>query len=530
MFWINILLWAVVVISMSISSRKPSFSYGYQSTSFDDYMDADNYEYALYFLMNSISMERYGIDDMLHRFKNDCSTSVHLSDRIFGRLAYRIALFSKNHKGWHNSLFNVSVCLGYCCYDTVKTLFTVCCFITVLWHAHYSHLLDYMDSSDKLFYYAIPLSIFGLVALIASVYWECRKHGDFSREKSEIIQRRDYLIDKLVVEPEIVISRMPSGIGQQFQGEWGLYSCSMLSASLVNISMIYPETREYNLERIDSLIKIVNTPCLRKYDTVRWNEDAISSLSSNKSHVSYISHLAWMIGGYKSVGGGNQYDELYDNLCEAMNRRILQSPSFNLETYPGEPIYIPDMLVAIVALNQYSKLNGGKYSSTVQEWVNRARNEWCDDKTGLLSSYLDLNGNKISYAPIKGSYSSLNCSYLTLVDETFAKEQYSLLKKYFWKKGLLSGMKEYYDSTPFFAFDIDAGPIIFGLSPSGTAFSVGATTYFEDSEVRKEILRTAEKAGHTISRNNKKHYALANLALVGEAIMLAMRTNVNTNK
>lgn len=364
----------------------------------------------------------------------------------------------------------------------------------------------------------------------ASVYWECRKHGDFSREKSEIIQRRDYLIDKLVVEPEIVISRMPSGIGQQFQGEWGLYSCSMLSASLVNISMIYPETREYNLERIDSLIKIVNTPCLRKYDTVRWNEDAISSLSSNKSHVSYISHLAWMIGGYKSVGGGNQYDELYDNLCEAMNRRILQSPSLNLETYPGEPIYIPDMLVAIVALKQYSKLNGGKYSSTVQEWVNRARNEWCDDKTGLLSSYLDLNGNKISYAPIKGSYSSLNCSYLTLVDETFAKEQYSLLKKYFWKKGLLSGMKEYYDSTPFFAFDIDAGPIIFGLSPSGTAFSVGATTYFEDSEVRKEILRTAEKAGHTISRNNKKHYALANLALVGEAIMLAMRTNVNTNK
>lgn len=47
---------------------------------------------------------------------------------------------------------------------------------------------------------------------------------------------------------------------------------------------------------------------------------------------------------------------------------------------------------------------------------------------------------------------------------------------------------------------------------------------FEDSEVRNEVLRTAEKAGHTI-RNNKKHYAL-----VGEAVMLAMRTNVNMNK
>lgn len=52
----------------------------------------------------------------------------------------------------------------------------------------------------------------------------------------------------------------------------------------------------------------------------------------------------------------------------------------------------------------------------------------------------------------------------------------------------------------------------------------------EDSEVRNEVLRTAEKAGHTIYRNNKKHYALANFALVGEGVMLAMRTNVNMNK
>lgn len=43
--------------------------------------------------------------------------------------------------------------------------------------------------------------------------------------------------------------------------------------------------------------------------------------------------------------------------------------------------------------------------------------------------------------------------------------------------------------------------------------------------MRSQILRTAEKAGHTILWNGKKHYALANVALVGEAIMLAMRTN-----
>ena len=68
--------------------------------------------------------------------------------------------------------------------------------------------------------------------------------------------------------------------------------------------------------------------------------------------------------------------------------------------------------------------------------------------------------------------------------------------------------------------DIDAGPILFELSPSGTAFMTGAATYFNDSSVRKDILRTAEFAGHSVRHNGKRHYLLANVALVGESIML----------
>lgn len=209
-----------------------------------------------------------------------------------------------------------------------------------------------------------------------------------------------------------------------------------------------------------------------------------------------------------------------------MNGRILHSPDLNLQTYPDEPIYIPDMLVAIVGLKQYSALNKGKYSSTVDAWVDHARKKWCDPETGMLVSFLDVDGHQFSDAPIKGSYAALNCSYLTLIDRKFAQEQYLLLKKLFWKEGMLSGMKEYNDASPIFNLDVDAGPVIMGLSPSGTAFSTGAATFFEDDKVRTRILRTAEIAGYTITRGNKKHYALANLALVGEAVMLAMRTNV----
>ena len=288
---------------------------------------------------------------------------------------------------------------------------------------------------------------------------------------------------------------------------------------------LYPETKAENIQHIDSLINIVMSPELRHYDTMRWYEDPLESLDGDESHISYLSHLAWMICGYKQIGGDSKYDKLLLSLCSTMNRRLLNRSSLNLPTYPGESIYIPDMLVAIVALNQYADMNNGKYRSTVKKWIKRAQKEWIDDKTGLLVSFLQENGNQYEEVPVKGSYSALNCYYLTFIDETFAKQQYETLKSLFWKDGAISGLKEYYDRTCYLGLDIDAGPILFELSPSGTAFMTGAATWFNDSKTRNDILTTAEIAGHTVRLNGKRHYLLANVALVGEAIMLAMRTH-----
>ena len=379
--------------------------------------------------------------------------------------------------------------------------------------------------NGKVIRYAIVI-VFIFVLKILSVIWMCQEHKSLDSEKNDIIERRNYLVDKLVTSPEKVLDEMPASIGVQFQGEWALYSCSMLSAALVNISNLYPETKEENISYIDSLISIVLSPEIRYYDKMRWGENPLESLDEDNSHVSYLSHLAWMICGYREIGGNHKYDELLADLCETMNRRILKSNSLNLPTYPGESIYVPDMLVAIVALNQYADTHKGKYRSTVTKWIEKAQKDWLDEETGLLASFIDEDGTLYEDAPIKGSYSALNCYYLTLVDDGFANAQYQQLKALFWKEGAISGLKEYWDKTCFIGFDIDAGPIIFGLGPSGTAFMAGSSTYFGDDNVRKEILTTAEIAGQTIKIGEKRHYLLANIALVGESIMLAMRTNI----
>lgn len=365
--------------------------------------------------------------------------------------------------------------------------------------------------------------IFLVLIKVLWVTWGCWDNGSLDQEKAEILQRRNYLVEKIVVEPRQLLHEMPDGIGLQFQGEWALYSCSMLTTALANISGLYHETKQEAVEKIDSLIQIVKSPELRLYDKIRWEEDPLESLDGDKSHVSYLSHLAWIIGNYRRIGGDDKYNKLHDSLCVTMNRRIVSSELFNLHTYPNEPVYVPDMLVAIVALSEYAKLNNGKYSDTVVKWIEWARTEWIDDKTGLLVSFLDENG-KVD-APVKGSYSALNCYYLTLVDMDFAKDQYEKLKSHFSQSFPASGIKEYHDHSCWLGMDIDAGLIILNLSPSGTAFSIGSATFFEDSDFRNDLLRTAEIAGHTIKWNDNCHYFLADIVLVGEAITLAMRTN-----
>lgn len=369
----------------------------------------------------------------------------------------------------------------------------------------------------------MALTLLFILLKASSVAWmraEARED-----ERADILERRDYLLGKLITSPERVIEQMPSMVGAQFQGEWALYSCSMLTAALANISTTYPETREENMRSMEQLIEIVLSPELRRYDAMRWGDDPLETLDGNKSHVSYLSHLAWMICGYKRAGGDSRYDELLASLCATMNRRILRCEAMNLPTYPGELIYMPDMLVAIVALKQYADLSGGTYRSTVQRWINRAKWEWIDAKTGVLVSFLEESGGQVEGLPVKGSYSALNCYYLTLVDKDFARKQYEKVKTLFWKGGAVPGLKEYHDRTCLIGMDIDAGPILLELSPSGTAFFAGPASCFADENVEDAILKTAETAGHTIVMGHKRHYLLANLALVGESIMLAMRTH-----
>ena len=371
-----------------------------------------------------------------------------------------------------------------------------------------------------------------LLVIIGKMVWVAvmtRHLGSFESERTDILKRRSYLLEKVVTDPQGLVDAMPPVFGEHYQGEWAIYSTSMLSAALVNTAILYPETREEAVEKIDSLIRITMSPELRRYDATSWGEDPLETLGGNRSHISYISLLAWMVSGYKTIGGGGKYDALFDALCGSMARRIMDSPDINLQTFPGTYIYVPDMLVAIVALANYARLNGGKYQEVVDTWLVNMKANHMDPDTGLIKSFVPDGETWVGDQPVLGSYSALSVYYLTFIDEDFAREQYALLKKTFLKRHPFTGFREHVKGTKGPLYLMDSGPVVFGLSPTGTAFGIGAATYFRDLDLRKRFLRTGETAGFSVSSKRSRHYLLGGYVLVGEAITLAMRTAVPWN-
>lgn len=345
--------------------------------------------------------------------------------------------------------------------------------------------------------------------------------NSIEKEREDILFRANWLCDKILVSPKDLLNSYPPILGPKYGPEWSIYSCVMLISALSNIIRIWPEYKSKCLYRIERLVELLQSEELKRYDAKEWGEDPIESLDGNKSHVTYLSILAWALSLYRLSGGSDKYDSLYCRCCEAMNRRMLRHKDLNLLSFPNKPIFLPDMLVAIVALKNYSKIFDNRYEDIVHRYISNCKTLWQNKRTGLIVAM--LYGKRKT--GVRGCYTALNNYWLTLIDDQFAYDQFRRMKKYLYKKDNITGIKEFTYKEPELSFDPNAGPIYKGFSPSGTAYAIGSATYFNDWEFRNEMLASANKAGGIVEGQRSRHYKLAEFALVGEAVVLAMRTN-----
>lgn len=350
-----------------------------------------------------------------------------------------------------------------------------------------------------------------------------RMAAAWDEEKQEILSRSNWIYEQLDTSPEQFLKKYPTFIGSMYAGQWAIYTCSMYVAALSDIARIYPEQKETSLTRMVRAIEMALSPALRRFDSDDWKEDPLDGVAGNKGHLTYLTTIGWMIGEYRLSGGNNDYDDIYHKVCDGINQRMLKSKDMNVVSFRNNIVFISDMVLACLVLQQHDKLFGIQYKETVSKWMQKAKEELIHKPTGLL-----VAEKKNRWSPrVRGSYTALTNYFLTRMDDKdFAKDQYERMKKVFLRDKPHTGIKEYQRQSEGFKFDPNAGPMLYGLSTSGTAIAIGTATYFEDWEFRNGMLQTAEMA-QTTKSGNTCHYRLAEIAPVGEAFVLAMRTNVN---
>jgi hypothetical protein len=175
----------------------------------------------------------------------------------------------------------------------------------------------------------------------------------------------------------------------------------------------------------------------------------------------------------------------------------------------------------IASLANAKRAIGFDSEAAITKWLQYTRANLLDQKTELIVSWVGAYGEPVGSA--RGSYVAWTSFYLPFALPEFAREQYGLLKRHMLQKLPFgaAGLREFPHGERGVG-DIDSGPVLFGLSTSGTGFAVGGARHNGDAETLDGLLRTAEIAGSSYHWNGKRAYLLA--PLIGEAIMLAMKT------
>jgi hypothetical protein len=358
--------------------------------------------------------------------------------------------------------------------------------------------------------------LYFIFIVIIKVIW-IKSFND--KSEKDILDRRNYLLYYLD-NGGFKVTNMPSFIGEQFKGEWALVTSSMTVSALTNIAFEFPETKEQSRRAIDKIIQLTISE-QSEFDNKRWNEHPLYSLEYGNGHIGYLGHLNFMLGAYHLIGGGSDYAELHREITNSLIHNLNEAPFPYLETYPGE-IYTADNMVVYASIRLYDKIYKTDHEKLIKKWKEYTVTHLLDNHTGLIVTAIDSMGNGNNRS--RGSWAGWNSFYIPFIDTVFARDQYEKIKKNF-VINLPFGMKgcrEYRDGVSSIG-DIDSGPVIFGVSTSGTGFIIAGAKNSKDTVTYNGLLLTAEVFGSSVSWNKRRHYIFS--PVVGEAIVLAMKTS-----
>lgn len=305
-----------------------------------------------------------------------------------------------------------------------------------------------------------------------------------------------------------------------FDGEWALVTNQMTVLGLGQVLRDRPELRDSLLPPMRVAARAMLTDEALAFGAARWGERGLHSLDSEAGHA-YLGYAALALGMLRQVD--NEMDPgllaTHDQLISALARRLDAAPFGMIETYPGVT-FPADVASVVGAIGLYDRVTGADHQALLHPWSSTLRARY-QGEDGLIAQTVDPERG-VPTSDARGSGTAILVYFVSFADVGLAREldlaQAKRLRS-FWGFG---GLREYPAGRWGRPGDIDSGPVLFGVSVSGTGFSMSGARMFHDVPRFRALYRTATLFGVPARRGEGWGYVVG--SGLGDAILLAMMT------
>jgi len=319
----------------------------------------------------------------------------------------------------------------------------------------------------------------------------------------------------------------------EFNGEWLLMTYQFAGLGFGQTARKHPELRAqyaYMMQRCSARLL---EPDARMFDSAAWTEDALKSLKGSHGHAGFLGYTNTLLSYERwlnSEGGTSDKtartrvasdDAVNDSITEALLRRLSASSTGLIETYPGE-MYPVDNCVGVASIALHGRATGRDYSAFISKWCANLRKRYVDPKSGMLYQSVDPETGAPVGAP-RASGTLFSAYFLSFVDAQLSKDLFAAVQRnQVTHVAGFGAICEYPAGYIGELGDIDSGPVVFGLSTSGTAFALAGARIHGDEALFRDIYSTLYLVGTPIDRGDRENFLIG--GPLGDALLFALMT------
>jgi hypothetical protein len=313
-----------------------------------------------------------------------------------------------------------------------------------------------------------------------------------------------------------------SAPANRFAGEWALVTHQMTALGLAQIGLAHPEQRARIAPEVTRAAAKSFLPEMRDFGTQAWHgEDAMASLGGPHGHA-YLAYAALALGMARQLDPAFPVAlaKKHDALVAAYERRLLESPTGLIETYPGEA-YPTDTAAVAACIAVHGRATGADHSRVLAHWKEKVLSRQIDPKSGLVIQRMGQRDGSAHDAP-RASGTALAAYFAGFADREVAEKLADGVFRHEADFLGFGAIDEYADGR-LWGGDVDSGPVLLGISVAATGFALAPARALGRKDAFERIYRTTDLFGAFAVSAPRARFLSG--GPIGNALLLAFLTS-----